>query len=54
MMTDTGGPLAPLIEELSSAEMGQVAADVAARLERYRAGDVLRVPAQAQLAWGRA
>jgi ubiquinone/menaquinone biosynthesis C-methylase UbiE len=54
MMTDTGGPLAPLIEELSSAEVGQVAADVAARLERYRAGDVLRVPAQAQLAWGRA
>jgi SAM-dependent methyltransferase len=54
MMTDTGGPLAPLIEELSPAEVGQVAADVAARLERYRAGDVLRVPAQAQLAWGRA
>jgi ubiquinone/menaquinone biosynthesis C-methylase UbiE len=54
MMTDTGGPLAPFIEELSSTEVGQVAADVAARLERYRAGDVLRVPAQAQLAWGRA
>jgi ubiquinone/menaquinone biosynthesis C-methylase UbiE len=54
MMTDTGGPLAPFVEALSSAEVGQVAADVAARLERYRAGDVLRVPAQAQLAWGRA
>ncbi len=54
MMTDTGGPLAPFLEALSAAEVGQVAADVAARLERYRAGDVLRVPAQAQLAWGRA
>ncbi len=54
MMTDTGGPLAPFIGALGAAEVGQVAADVAARLERYRAGDVLRVPAQAQLAWGRA
>jgi ubiquinone/menaquinone biosynthesis C-methylase UbiE len=54
MMTDTGGPLAPFIAALSPAEVGQVAADVAARLERYRAGDVLRIPAQAQLAWGRA
>jgi len=54
MMTDTGGPLAPFIEALTASEVGSVAADVAARLERYRAGDVLRVPAQAQLAWGRA
>jgi SAM-dependent methyltransferase len=54
MMADTGGPLAPFVEALSAAEVGRVAADVAARLERYRAGDVLRVPAQAQLAWGRA
>jgi SAM-dependent methyltransferase len=54
MMTDTGGPLAPIVEALVAAEVGQVAADVAARLERYRAGDVLRIPAQAQLAWGRA
>jgi hypothetical protein len=54
MMTDTGGPLAAFIEALAPAEVGQVAADVAARLERYRAGDVLRIPAQAQLAWGRA
>lgn len=54
MMTDTAGPLAPFIEALSPTEVGQVAADVAARLERYRAGDVLRIPAQAQLAWGRA
>jgi SAM-dependent methyltransferase len=54
MMTDTGGPLAPFLADLGAAEVGQVAADVAARLERYRAGDVLRIPAQAQLAWGRA
>jgi len=54
MMTDTGGPLAPFIEALTASEVGSVAADVAARLERYRAGDVLRVPAQGQLAWGRA
>jgi SAM-dependent methyltransferase len=54
MMTDTGGPLASFIAQLGPAEVGQVAAAVAARLERYRAGDVLRIPAQAQLAWGRA
>ncbi len=54
MMTDTGGPLGPLIERLSPVEAGAVAADVAARLERHRAGEVLRIPAQAQLAWGRA
>src|SRR5262245_40529399 len=53
MMTDTGGPLAPFLEALEPAEVGRVAADVAARLEGYRAGDVLRIPAQAQLAWGR-
>src|SRR5262249_24830939 len=44
----------PLIEPLAPTEVGRLAADVAARLERYRAGDVLRIPAQAQLAWGRA
>jgi ubiquinone/menaquinone biosynthesis C-methylase UbiE len=54
LMTDPGAPLAPFIEDLAPAQVGEVAADVAARLERYRAGDVLRVPAQAQLAWGRA
>jgi hypothetical protein len=54
MMTEAGGPLASFVEGLTAAEVGQVAADVAARLERYRAGDVLRIPAQAQLAWGRA
>jgi enediyne biosynthesis protein CalE5 len=54
MMADTGGPLAPLIVGLTPVEREGVAADVAGGLERYRAGDVLRIPAQAQLAWGRA
>jgi len=54
MMTEAGGPLASFVEGLTPGEVGQVAADVAAHLERYRAGDVLRIPAQAQLAWGRA
>ncbi len=54
MMADTAGPLASLIVGLTPVEREGVAADVAARLERYRAGDVLRIPAQAQLAWGRA
>jgi enediyne biosynthesis protein CalE5 len=54
MMADTAGPLAPLIVGLTPVEREGVAADVAGRLERYRAGDVLRIPAQAQLAWGRA
>jgi len=54
MMSDTGGPLGSRIDRLSPAAAGAVAADVAARLERYRAGEVLRIPAQAQLAWGRA
>ena len=54
MMADTAGPLAPLIQGLAPTERDRVAADAAGRLERYRAGDVLRIPAQAQLAWGRA
>ncbi len=53
MMTDMAGPLAPLVAGLSAEERARAAADVAAGLERFRSGDVLRVPAQAQLAWGR-
>ncbi len=30
------------------------AGDVAKQIGQFRAGDVLRIPAQAQLAWGRA
>jgi hypothetical protein len=54
MLTDMAGPLAPLLAALAPAERATVAADVAAHLDRFRAGDVLRIPAQAQLAWGRA
>jgi hypothetical protein len=54
MLTDMAGPLAPLLATLPPAERTKVAADVADHLGRFRAGDVLRIPAQAQLAWGRA
>lgn len=53
MMADTAGPLGPLVAELAPAEREQAGRDVATGLERFRAGDVLRIPAQAQLAWGR-
>lgn len=54
MLSDMAGPLAPLLARLAPAEREQVARAVAEALARFRTGDVLRVPAQAQLAWGRA
>jgi SAM-dependent methyltransferase len=54
MMSEMAGPLAPLVADLSSAERDALATAVAEGLERFRSGDVLRIPAQAQLAWGRA
>ncbi|MCW5891497.1 MAG: class I SAM-dependent methyltransferase [bacterium] len=54
MMSEMAGPLAPLLADLGADERARLAGDVAAGLERFRAGDVLRIPAQAQLAWGRA
>jgi SAM-dependent methyltransferase len=54
MLTDMAGPQAPLHAALPASERAKVAADVADHLGRFRAGDVLRIPAQAQLAWGRA
>jgi ubiquinone/menaquinone biosynthesis C-methylase UbiE len=53
MMTDAAGPLGPLVADVTPAARDQAGRDVAARLERFRSGDVLRIPAQAQLAWGR-
>lgn len=53
MLTDMAGPVAPLVAGLSAAEREQAGRDVAAGLERFRSGDVLRIPAHAQLAWGR-
>jgi SAM-dependent methyltransferase len=51
---DTAGPLASLLAELSAAERTQVKREVTEGIARFRAGDVYRIPAQAQLAWGRA
>ncbi|HZP42211.1 MAG TPA: methyltransferase domain-containing protein [Candidatus Binatia bacterium] len=53
MMGDVEGPLAPLLAKLSAEERARVARDVADGIARYRVGDVYRIPAQAQLAWGR-
>jgi len=54
MTGDTAGPLAPLLTELPAAERAQVRREVGEGVARFRAGDVYRIPAQAQLAWGRA
>jgi len=51
---DTAGPLASLLAELSTAERAQVKREVTEGIAKFRAGDVYRIPAQAQLAWGRA
>lgn len=53
MMGDVEGPLAPLLAKLSVDERACVARDVADGIGRYRVGDVYRIPAQAQVAWGR-
>src|SRR5438034_430905 len=39
---------------LSASAPGQVKREVAEGIAKFRAGDVYRIPAQAQLAWGRA
>ncbi|HWP66309.1 MAG TPA: class I SAM-dependent methyltransferase [Candidatus Limnocylindria bacterium] len=49
-----GDPLGSALEALDASQAGRVARRVGEGVERYRAGDVLRIPAQAQLAWGRA
>lgn len=54
MLADTAGPLAPLLAGLAPAERARVEREVADAVVRFRTGDVLRIPAQAQLAWGRA
>ena len=52
MLTDMAGPLAPLLAALSPDERAQVARAVEAGIAGFRVGDVYRIPAQAQLAWG--
>jgi hypothetical protein len=54
MLAETGGPFAPLVATLSAADRARVLAEVDHALARFRTGDVFRVPAQAQLAWGKA
>ena len=52
MLTDMAGPLAPLIAGLAPEARTPVLRRVSDEIERFRSGDVIRIPAQAQLAWG--
>src|SRR6059058_1001323 len=52
MLADMAGPLAPLVAGLAGPERERVMRSVSERLGRFRSGDVFRIPAQAQLAWG--
>jgi len=54
IQSDLTGPLAPLLARFTAAEREQVARGVASGIAAFRTGDAYRVPAQAQLAWGRA
>ena len=52
MLADMAGPLAPVVAGLTGPERQEVLRVVANRIGRFRSGDVFRIPAQAQLAWG--
>jgi ubiquinone/menaquinone biosynthesis C-methylase UbiE len=54
MLSDMEGPLAPTIARLDSDGRARVLREVAEGIAPFRAGDVLRIPAQAQLAWASA
>jgi SAM-dependent methyltransferase len=54
MLTDMTGPLAPVLAGLAESERATVLRAVSEGIERFRVGDVYRIPAQAQLAWGEA
>lgn len=51
MLADMAGPLAPLLAGLGDPERGLVLQEVNDHIARFRTGDVIRIPAQAQLAW---
>src|SRR5438874_2212373 len=53
-VADPPAALARLLADLSAAERAQVKREVTEGIAKFRAGDVYRIPAQAQLAWGRA
>src|SRR5262245_32831389 len=54
LAADAAGPLAPLVAALPDAQRRQVASEVGDAVARFREADGLRIPGQAQLAWGRA
>jgi hypothetical protein len=54
MLTDMAGPIAPLLAGLAATERERVLLDVTSAMGRFRTGDVFRIPAEAQLAWGHA
>ena len=53
-LTDEAGPLGPLAARLDDERLAEVERRLADALAPYRTGGVLRIPAQAQLAWGHA
>src|SRR5579883_1036676 len=53
MAAELAGPLAPALADLSPAERARLVEAVGRRVEPFRTGDVLRIPGQAQVAWGR-
>src|SRR5579871_171274 len=54
MAAELAGPLAPALADLSPADRARLIEAVGRRVEPFRTGDVLRIPGQAQVAWGRA
>ncbi len=53
MAAELAGPLAPALADLSPADRARLIEAVGRRVEPFRTGDVLRIPGQAQVAWGR-
>jgi ubiquinone/menaquinone biosynthesis C-methylase UbiE len=54
LVSEMSGPVGPLLERLDAGALDAVRRDVATAIERWRTADGIRIPAQAQLAWGRA
>jgi len=54
LVSEMTGPLGPLLAALEPQARDQVRRSVGAALERFRTPEGVRIPAQAQLAWGRA
>ena len=54
LAADAAGPLASLLAALPEPQRQQVGREVGEAVARFREADGLRIPGQAQLAWGRA